>query len=353
MKRLHLLAVATALAASMFALLAMSGCAQQETYTPPELSPVVNTPALSEEGVLRVGVDTSNAPLAGTTSSSGKIVGIDVDVASALADQLGLKVEFVDVGNDAATALKDGKVDIVMGVNKATADGSFWVSDEYLPTSIALFAKDSTAKAPSSDSDATIAAQVSSTSAWAVTNQFESATLDTNNDIKSCFDALSSGSADYVAADAVKGLYSANREEVKTTIVALMQSLSGYGIGVLDSNNDLKQAVSDALSTITSNGVVGVIEMKWFGETLDLSSVSLTDSAQAAVASAASATEENKDADSETAEGEENADASSDAQQTDEGTTETENTEGVTVEGESDASASTTTEASTSEQAAA
>lgn len=289
MKHSKLLAVFTTVILSLAALGALAGCAQQQTYTPPENSPVINTPSLIKEGVLTVGVDTSNAPLAGTASSSGKIVGIDVDVASALADELGLKVEFVDVGSDGASALSDGKVDVVMGVNKSTEDGSFWVSDEYLPTSIALFSSSSSTQVPSSSSSSKFGAQASSTSSWAVTNQFENATLDTSGDLNSVFAGLSKGSVDYVAADVVKGMYSASRQDMSVSIVALMQSVSGYGVGVSDSKTELKQAISDALSTITSNGVVDVIECKWLGADLDLSSVPMTDAASAAISSNADA----------------------------------------------------------------
>lgn len=288
MKRFKHLAISLAFAASIAALFALSGCAQQQSYTPPQADPVINTPTISEDGVLKVGVDTSNAPLAGKSSSSGNIVGVDVDVASALADELGLKVQFVDVANDAAGALEAGTVDIVMGVNKASADGSFWVSEQYIDSSVVLFATSSSATVPNASTTSSIAAQASSTSSWAVTNEFEHANLETQTDLKSCFDLLKQGGVDYVAADAVKGLYTASRNNVSVEIIASMQSVSGYGVGVLDSNSTLKQAVSTALSAIASNGVMDVIESKWFGTTLDLSNTVLTEGAKSTVDSSTS-----------------------------------------------------------------
>lgn len=306
MKRVKFLGLTLAVVASFAALFVLGGCAQQQAYTPPQTDPVISSPTISQDGVLRVGIDTSNAPLAGTSSSSGNMVGIDVDVASALADELGLKVEFVDVGTDAAGALKDGKVDIAMGINKASATGDFWVSDQYLDSSVVLFATNSGAPVPSASSTDTFAAQVSSTSSWAVTNEFEKATLQTQSDLKSCFDMLSSGSVDYVASDAVKGLYTASRNSLDLSIVACMQSVSGYGIGVTDTNATLKQAVSSALSTITSNGVVDVIETKWLGEVLDLSRVELTEGAKStnATTDTAAATEGSDSAEAATETGE-------------------------------------------------
>lgn len=281
MNRLKRLIVCTVAAAcSAMVLLVATGCAQQQqSYTPPEATPAVSQPTVSEEGVLRVGVNTANAPLAGQSQSSSKIVGIDVDVAAALADALGLKVQVVDVGDGAEAALKAGTVDVVMGVSTSSSTGSFWTSDTYLPTAIALFAASSSAQAPSDDAAVTIAAQVSSTSAWAVTNEFENVTISTTEDLRSAFDALESGQADYVASDAVAGSYIARNAGDAVSIVALMQQPAGYAVGVLDGNTQLKQAVSQALSTLVSDGTVAVIERKWLGTALDLASVPLTSGA--------------------------------------------------------------------------
>ena len=43
----------------------------------------------------------------------------------------------------------------------------------------------------------------------------------------------------------------------------------------------MKQAISDALATLEGNGVISVIEKKWLGSALDLSSIPLTAGAEA------------------------------------------------------------------------
>lgn len=277
MKHLKRFAACCAAAVCCAAMLLLAtGCQQQqESYTPPEATPSVSKPVIAQEGVLRVGVNANNAPLAGQPSSSAKIVGIDVDMAAALADQLGLKLEVVDVSTDAAGALTSGKVDVVMGVNKSDSP-SFWTSDTYLPTAVALFAQSSNSTVPANSASTKIAAQVSSNSAWAVTNEFDNSTITTTEDLKSAFSALESGKVQYVAADAVVGSYVSNNAGMDVHMVALMQQASGYCVGVLDGNTQLKQAVSNALSAMNSNGVSSVIQKKWLGTTMDLSDIKLT-----------------------------------------------------------------------------
>ena len=196
-------------------------------------------------------------------------------MAAALADQLGLKLEVVDVSTDAAGALTSGKVDVVMGVNKSDSP-SFWTSDTYLPTAVALFAQSSNSTVPANSASTKIAAQVSSNSAWAVTNEFDNSTITTTEDLKSAFSALESGKVQYVAADAVVGSYVSNNAGMDVHMVALMQQASGYCVGVLDGNTQLKQTVSNALSAMNSNGVSSVIQKKWLGTTMDLSGIKLT-----------------------------------------------------------------------------
>ena len=269
-KRLRCAVVLAAVA--VCAALALTGCSSSgENYEPQTKSPVVSSPAIGQDGTLRVGVDTSNSPLAGMVNN--KIVGLDVDIAAALADSLGLKLSIVDVGSDPASAIQDGKVDIVMGVDKTSSSTSFWRSDVYLPTGIALLSTSSADAVPAVGSGTKFAAQVSSRSAWAVMNTYGEESLTSTNNLADAFKALSSGSVQYVAADAIVGIYAAHRDGMDVHAVAFLQQPGGYCIGVADSNDALKTAISDAVATLTSNGVISVIEKKWLGSALDFSAV--------------------------------------------------------------------------------
>ncbi|MCH4183886.1 MAG: transporter substrate-binding domain-containing protein [Eggerthellaceae bacterium] len=276
MKRSTVLLVAGVLAMSL--LLCLGGCSSNTLlsstpYSPEMKSAQVAPPTIGENGVLRVGVNSNNAPFA--SQASGKVVGLDVDTAAAIADELGLKLEIVDVGSDPEGALEDGTIDIAMNIEKSdTNSRSFALTDPYVQTAVALFAQSGTS-APSSSSLLTqsIEAQSSSLSAWQVTNQYGDSALKTTSDLKGAFADLSSGSTKYVAADAVIGTYVAKVSSCDASIVALLQKSTGYCIGVSSSNTDLKNAVSNALSTIQSNGVMNVIQTQWLGAPLDISSV--------------------------------------------------------------------------------
>ncbi|MEC4183347.1 ABC transporter substrate-binding protein [Adlercreutzia sp. R21] len=266
MRRRILVMVAAAALACMG--LMLCGCNGSNNYQPPLKEATVAPPVIGEEGTLRVGVNTENPPLAGM--GSGKIIGIDVDIAAAMADSLGLKVSIVDVGSDAAAAIAEGKVDVVMGIDAANAEADYWTSPSYLPTGIALFALSPDAGVPAPDSGATFAAQVSSKSAWAVSNEFGQDALTSTNSLSDAFAALQAGTVQYVAADAIIGLYAAHGQGLDVSVVAMLMKPSGYCMAVSAENADLQQAAGDALANLVSNGTIDVIERKWLGASVAL-----------------------------------------------------------------------------------
>lgn len=269
MRRRQFVAVAlgAALACMTFML---AGCGNSSNYQPELKSAQVSSPVIGEDGTLRVGVDTENPPLAGM--GSGKIIGIDVDIASAIADQLGLKISIVDVGSDPASAIADKKVDVIMSIDTSNVEGDYWTSSSYLPTGIAVFALSPDAGVPEEGGDATFAAQQSSKSAWAVSNEFGESALTPTDTLKDAFVALRDGKVKYVAADAVIGLYAAHGldEGLDVSIVAMLMKPSGYCMAVAADNTDLQTAAGDVLANLVSNGTIDVIERKWLGTSVAL-----------------------------------------------------------------------------------
>ena len=279
----------------------LCGCQSQSSYEPTKKSATVTVPTIGQDGKLRVGVNSSNAPF--STQVSGKLVGIDVDIAAALATEMGLELELVDVGNDAEGALEDGSVDIIMNQQSGDTSSTAWLSDAYLPTAVSVFSTSSSSSLPSEDSKPTIEAQSSSMSAWEVANQFGDTSLSSVSDLKTAFSDLSSGKTTYVAADAVIGSYVAYTSSVDAKIVGVLQKVGGYSIGISTSNTELQNAVATALKTISSNGTISVIESKWLGTSLDLSSVDQSAAARKSSGSSSSssttsstATQEDKSA---------------------------------------------------------
>ncbi len=252
--------------------LGLAGCSDQvEDYTFELGSATVSSPAIGEDGTLRVGIaGEESAPF--TMTSGSEVTGLDVDIAAALADQMGLSLEIVNVESDGETALANGEVDILMSM-VSDSTSSMWLSDSYIPTAIALFASSGSTEVPTRADSPTIAAQGSSTSAWAVTTAFGDDALLSSSDLMSAFSSAEDGEAEYVAADAVIGTYAALYQNVDMAPIALLESPGGYCIGVASDNTDLQEAVANALTTLLDGGIADVISSKWLGVALDLESL--------------------------------------------------------------------------------
>ena len=268
MKRRMGMTVVFAFVACM--MIALSGCSESYDPSASLKSSTVDASALKEAGTLHVGVDASTYPLAG--QSNGNMSGMNVDIAAAIAEELGLKVDFVDVGTDGAKAVSDGEVDIAMGIESGSSS-SCWTSKSYAPSCIVLFSLDEGAGLPKKSDSLKIATQTSSLAAYLVKQQYESGAVVTEDDLKTVFQDLTDGKVSYVGADAIVGSYMLNKLGIDAHIVGTLQDPAGYCIGVASKNDTLQSAVKQALETIQGNGVFDTIMKRWTGAPVDLDGV--------------------------------------------------------------------------------
>lgn len=254
---------------AMLSLVVLCACSSQ-SYEPEKKAQMVSGAVLHTDGVLRVGVDASNVPYA--AESEGNIVGIDVDVAAALADEMGLTLELVDVGANVENAFSQENVDIVMGV-KNTSD-AYWTSEVYMTSAIALFAPDQNATAPASSKETfKVSAQSSSMSAWQITEKYGESHLISEADLKTAFTDLTNNTANYVAADSTIGSYVTHSLGIEAYPIAVLQEKTSYRIACLPTNTAMQNAINTSLANIQSGGVIGVIQSKWLGNNSDITNL--------------------------------------------------------------------------------
>lgn len=250
------------------ALVGVAGCQRDE---PQPLDPLVAPPAVSTAGVLKAGVDLKTPPFGG--AEKGQQAGLDVDVAAALAEKLGLSVKYVDVSpSDAATALADGKVDVVLSVPlSATSLSAMSLAGSYVTDGPALFvATESTASIePSLTLDsalpAKIAAQEGSESYWILSDEFGSEAIVTFPTLREAFDALTSGEVEMVAGDALVGAYM-TRDTPTIQIAGQLAPASPLAVAVAAENTTLGEAVRVALDDLAAGGVFDTLRAKWVGQ---------------------------------------------------------------------------------------
>lgn len=271
MKRFRSLVAASMATILLVASFALTGCLGATGSKEVTLTPTVDTPTIIQSGVLKVGVDTTRAPFAG--QSKGNIIGVDVDLAAAVAEQLGLKLELVDIaGETADDLLVSGTVDVVMDIEKGGVESTQAVQvGPYLVDGPALFMVQLSDTIPDIDlatlAGATVAVQENSLSAWQVEQVAPDSTIISVPALEEAFNQLSDGKVTYVAADAVVGAFLATKDVAYENIscVKMLGDSLGVYLGVAPGNTALADALTEALRTVRDGGVLDVLVTKWLG----------------------------------------------------------------------------------------
>lgn len=269
------------LAVVLVVLLTVAGCAQK-TDEEPQLSPKIAPPAIGKEATLRAGVDLSHPPFSGEDGEDR--AGIDIDVAAALASELGLVLETVDVpASEQATALAGGDVDIMMSVpfteevmTNMTLAGAYAVNG-----SAFFVASEDTATAAAQQltiadmGGKKVGAQEGSPSYWALEYELGEGGVQAYPTLRAALEALQAGEVDIVAGDAMIAAYIARDLDGVAYAGQLAPGVQ-LGIGVVPENTELEQAVRTALDKLAADGVLDTIRSKWVGDLPQLQSMETT-----------------------------------------------------------------------------
>ena len=277
-----------AAAASLSLALLLTGCdglpGVQTTSVPDakaahaaSLSPKVDASALVEAGYLTVGLRTSSstAPFC-VTSDGSQVQGLDVELAYALGDELGLRVKFVDV-SDAGSSLGQS-CDVVMGMKGSDTNAAV-LAGSYAESAAALFRRGSTGVAKIEDllSEKTLG------------NTGLVVERASYSNLNEAFADLEAGKVDYVLCDAYSGAYLAKAYD-DISLAGTLDAPAAVGVGVARTNSELFSAVRSALEAIQSNGIMDLERTRWVGSLESLGAGAQVRNIPEATTSAGSAT---------------------------------------------------------------
>jgi polar amino acid transport system substrate-binding protein len=255
-----------ALLAAVLVAFAVLLAACQASPPAADLEPKVAPPAIHSKGILRVGVDASYPPFA--ARQDGRIVGLDVDVAAALAQQLGLTVELVDVPPaNAGKALREGRVDVALGAMRITdavlSDATF--AGTYLTDGPALFAAGETTATAGDLAGKRVAVQQDAAADRELTADPRGEKLQRYPSLRAAFGAVAAGDADVAVGDAVLGAY-IGRDFPSLRYLGQLGDAQPLGVAVAKDDTQLEQAVREALDALATGGVLDAVRSKWVGE---------------------------------------------------------------------------------------
>lgn len=226
--------------------------------------------AVKKAGKLRVAVDSTYPPME-FESADGKIIGLDVDLARALAKAIGVSAEFVVMPWDGILAgLQSNRYDIIMSSMNITPERKAQVDFVPYITMGQVFVVKKSAKPVTSDKDLAgrvVAVQVDTTSSAAAESIKKSGVK--IKDIKTfpgateTFSALKANQADVIVTDEAVGKYYTGLDSKTFMVSGNAIKPEPIGIAVKKSDKKLFKALEEALKTIKSDGTYAKIYQEW------------------------------------------------------------------------------------------
>ena len=203
---------------------------------------------------------------------NGVYVGFDVDIMQAIADQLGLQMEFIATGFDAITsgaAMAANQCDIAASAITITPEREQNIdfSDPYYSAKQSLLVKvDSGIKTLDEFAGKRLGVQSGTTGeAYAQENAPSTAELVSFDAGGELFVALEAGDIQGILQDLPVNADRAKQDST-VEIVETYDTGENYGLAVQETGKEeLLKEVNDALKTIKDNGEYDTIYQKWFG----------------------------------------------------------------------------------------
>lgn len=229
-----------------------------------------------QDGVLQVGSDVAYAPIEFFEEGTQNPQGLDIDLANALADELGVRVEIVNTGFDAIIgALKAKRFDVLMSAMTVTDERSKEI--DFIPyfnagTDILVpGGNPKNIKGVEDLSGLTVAVQIATIQVDQLTAANESLQAANKPEINVltfdqnplAVEQLRSGRADAVIADSPVVANDARLSDGKLEALGLTIEAAPYGIGLRKESTDLNAAVKAALQKLESNGKYAEILANW------------------------------------------------------------------------------------------
>ena len=277
MKKLSAMLMAGAMMMSLAACGSSASSASSEAVSSEAASSEVASSAASSEAVSAAELTTVNAgkltmstnaafPPYESTDDNGNFVGIDIDVATAIAEKLGLELQVDDMDFDAALlAAQNGKSDLVMAGVTVTEDRQLVMdfSDSYATGIQSIIVKeDSDVATPDDLADKMIGTQRGTTGYIYCSDDFGDEHVTPYDDGLTAVQALVNGQVDAVVIDnaPAKEFVAANPG---LKILDTAYAEEDYAIGVAKGNTAMLDAINGALEELKNDGTLQAIIDKY------------------------------------------------------------------------------------------
>ncbi len=271
-----------ALVCSAVMLFGLTACGKEaeavtDTTAPAQESkPAIDISAakLMSDGVLNVGCEVGYPPFEDFAEDGTTPKGYDVDIITAVADKLGLKVNIINTAWDGIFAGIGVNYDVVCSAVTITPERmeTMIFSTPYINNyqAVVLLADDPKEVKSFNDLDGmSIALQKETTSDILMSDYKSTGTIDiqivANEKVTSCFTQLQNGEVDAVVVDSTVADGYINSSKDFKIVYEDQSEPEQFGIAMAPENTALQAAVNQALKELEEEGFIKETYDYWFG----------------------------------------------------------------------------------------
>ena len=220
----------------------------------------------SNTGKLTVATDATWPPFEYVNTDTNQIVGFDIDVMTAIAEEAGLDIEFVNVGWDPLLAgMAQGTYDMAISSITITEDRKkdMLFSDPYFAAGqiVVVRIDEATITGPGNLAGV-VGAQIGTTGAFEI-DKIAAAELKTYDDIGFAFQDLMNGQIVAVVCDNPVALGYVGEYSDKLKTVGDVFTDEYYGIAIAKRNTDIVDDINAAIAALEAEGTFDELSDKW------------------------------------------------------------------------------------------
>ncbi|WP_218220705.1 amino acid ABC transporter substrate-binding protein [Nesterenkonia sp. Act20] len=259
------------LAISAAAALTLASCGGgEDAQNDGESASGLSLEEVQEAGVLTVGTEGTYRPFSYHEDGSGELTGFDVEIASAVGEELGVDVEFEETQWDAMfTGLESARFDVIANQVSITDDReeSYQFSEPYTVSNGVIVTLEENEDITSfEDLDGATTAQ-SLTSNWYELATESGADVEAVEGWAQSVTLLEQGRVDATVNDKLTYLdYQATENNENIKIAAETEDQSFSALTFRQGSDSLVEAVDEAMATLAEDGTLAEISEKYFGE---------------------------------------------------------------------------------------
>ncbi len=222
-------------------------------------------------GVLRIGLEGDWQPFS-YHDEDDNLVGYDVEVATAIAEKLGVEADITEAAWDGLlTGLETGVYDVVVNGVDVTEEreATFDFSDAYAYDHIDLVTLETNDTITTFEDLDGLKTANSTGSTYADLGEFYGATVSNVPTLAETMELVLNGTVDAtINADTSVQDYLNTTGETRLQVIAQTEDVTTYAIPMKKGSTTLQTAINEAIAELKADGTLSTLSIKYFGADL-------------------------------------------------------------------------------------